>query len=199
MKRLIVLGGVVALLAAGTAVAFANDPGPAAPVAQAADDDPDVPAPQERGSFLGDVLAELVDEGVITQDQADAIGERLAERKSELDGLGFHGHGFRHFKGPRGFEFPEGFEFRGPIEIPDEVREQLDELLEGFRGETDAPFGDRFFRFPGGSLRDFLDDGELSEGELDQLEAELRELAERFSKRFEGRFDFKADEAGYEA
>jgi hypothetical protein len=74
-------------------------------------------------------------------------------------------------------------------------------LFESLEGEFDAPFGRQFFRFPGGSLGDFLEDGELSQDELDQIEAELRELMERFEERFDGRFgpDADAEDAAYSA
>ncbi|MDJ0959916.1 MAG: hypothetical protein QNJ88_04595 [Acidimicrobiia bacterium] len=256
MKRLLVLLGALALVAGVTAIALADDPAPVMLAAQTQDDAPPEDdekvvdeSGREKRSLLGDVLAELVEEGVLSEAQADAIEERLAEKKAECDDC--RRHGFRWFKGPghfgEGFEFPEGFElpegfpfpegfefpedfdgfqfrfpegfefpddfdgfrfrlpegfefpegfglpegfdFRGPIEIPEEVRDQLRDLMEQLETEFDAPFGRKFFHFPGGSLRDFLDDGELSETELEQLEAELRELAEDWMQRFEEKFN----------
>jgi hypothetical protein len=238
MKRLLVLLGVLALVAGGTAIAFADDPAPATILAQSGDDDADLEGDAEpdrplfaRGSLLAEVLGELVEEDVLTEEQAEAIEERLADKRAECDDCrrskggrpfkGPHGFGFPDdFEFPEGFPFPEGFElpedlefpegfpfpegfelpedfdgfhfhfpdgfdFRGPIEIPEEVRDQLRDLVEQFESEFDVPFGRKFLQFPGGSLRDFLDDGELSEAELDELEAELRERLEDLMSRFE--------------
>ncbi len=242
MKRLLVVLGVLALLAGVAAVALADDPAPAELVAQAEDDDAEDDEKAvdelrlEKRSLLSDVLAELVEENVISPSQAEAIEQRLAERKAECDdcrrkgfrwfkgprhfgegfelpenfefpeGFPFHGDfqfpegfpfpedfefpedldGFRfRFPFPEGFEFPDGFEFRGPIEIPDEVRDQLRDLMEQFESEFDIPFGRKFFHFPDGSLREFLDDGELSEEEIEQLEDALRERLDDLMERFE--------------
>jgi hypothetical protein len=222
MKRLIVLIGVFGLLVAGAAMALANDDGPPVVALQDADD-PDVDdqaapvAPGDRRMLLGEVLEELVDEGVISEAQADVILERIAEKRDErgLDEL----RGFHHFRFPEGFELPEGFdvpehfefrfpeglefpddfELRGPIEIPEALRDQLDELMETLEDELGLHSGGRMFRFPGGTLRDFLDDGELSQDELDQIESELRDLAEEFREHLERRLGNHTNEAPLDA
>jgi hypothetical protein len=216
MKRLFVLVGVLGLIVAGAAIALASDRGPAIVTLQDAEEEATTPDVEPRRSLLSEVLDELIDEDVISEQQADTIRERVAEKRAER-GLD-HLHGFGHFRFPERFELPEGlelpelpedFEFRrhfgfrfpedfelpddlewrGPIEIPDEIRERLDELFDALQEEFDIPLDGRMFRFAGGTLRDFLDDGELSQEELDQIEVELRELAERFEQHFEERFE----------
>lgn len=78
----------------GGGVAGAVLTGPAAAIAQETEADDDAAVVSEGFQTLEEVLADLVDEGVITQQQADVVGERLQEARPE--------RGFRHGMG-RGF------------------------------------------------------------------------------------------------
>ncbi len=91
MRSRFLIAVSVAALAAGGAGALLFAPG----LATAQDDPPaDAPAEEEpakdaapferRGSLLADALAELVEEGVIDQAQADAVQERLEELRPRL-------------------------------------------------------------------------------------------------------------------
>jgi polyhydroxyalkanoate synthesis regulator phasin len=139
MRRLMWLPLAGALLVAGAAGATAA-PGLvdsvgdtlAAPIARA-------------GSFLQDVLDELVGEGVIDQDQSDAIVERVDERLSD-----------------------KRAEFEARREEMLQVREQLQSFLEDdviTQAELDQLPADHPLR----NIDSLLEDGQISREELAQL------------------------------
>ena len=181
MRRLLALAvvGCVIVLGAFVAVTIASD----AAIAQSNDDTAGDDDPERRRDRILDFL---VDEGVITEDQAEEFGD------------------FR-FRGPDPDELPEGFDL-------DELRDQLEDLdlprnLPRFQfrfpfdetpeGSEDLDRQPRFrFRFrdvPEGfdldELRDQLEDLDLPEGfprfrfgevpedfDLDQLREQLEDL-----------------------
>ena len=141
--------------------------------------------------FISDVLDELVADGTLTEEQAAAVAEAFAARIEEM----LEGLDFESFTAPfRGFRFdfdelPEGIPFLGedsPLrefledgELSEEERRELEERLgdlpfRGFRffgedGELPPRFGEFFDEFGELPLQEFLEDGELSEEEREQL------------------------------
>lgn len=124
----------------------------------------DTPTVVRHTELLADALGELVDEGVISQAQADAVRERvqtkaeahrqeMAERLGELPHFGRRGHGF-HFEG---FVDPDVFD-DGVLDA-----DELAELSE------DHPLRD-----PEGPFAEFLDDGELTLEELREAHGATR-------------------------
>lgn len=93
-KLLASLVAAVTLAAGGLALAFVN------PFSGAAAQDPGGTVEPEqrergrRGRVLGEALAELVQEGTLTQEQADAVTERVAGKVEDRPGRGGH----RRFK-----------------------------------------------------------------------------------------------------
>lgn len=171
---------VPAEMETGAATALA-EPSPARSLAGFADD------------FVDDVLAELVEKGTITEEQAAEISaafaarlEAMVEDLPRLDGV----------LGPDG---PLS-EFLEDGELSDQERAELEELMGEF-----APFGAWGFEYfdKGGPMRDrlrehfedqkdlplheFLEDGELSEEERAKLE-------EMFGDRFPPGFWFFSEE-----
>ena len=111
MKRLVVMVALIAVLAlvvTGVALALTDDdPVTDSAVALAQEEgeqsteEPFEPKP-ERTTLLSEVLAELVEEGVIDAEQAEIIEDRLRAAKEERGRDFFHeGRGF-HFRFPRG-------------------------------------------------------------------------------------------------
>ena len=78
----------------GGGVAGAVLTGPAAAIAQETDAEDDAAVVSEGFQTLEEVLADLVDEGVITQEQADVVGERLQEARPERGARHGIGRGF---------------------------------------------------------------------------------------------------------
>lgn len=119
-----------------------------------------------RGRVLSEVLDDLVADGVITQDQADQILEELTSRLEELrlemrgDGQGSRGFG-RH-----GFQLPGRF---GAF-LDDGVIDS-DELAQ--LGEA-HPLND-----PEGPAAPYLEDGQITQEELEELMAELAPFGRR--------------------
>jgi hypothetical protein len=121
-----------------------------------------------RRDVLGEVLDGLVTDGTITQDQADQIRDAIAAKREELRAelgdlrgersLGDR-HGFRGF-GP-GFE---DFLADGVIDA-----DELAQLPEG------NPLTD-----PDGPAAPYLEDGQITQEELDQLMADLEAEGFRF-------------------
>ncbi len=119
-----------------------------------------------RGRILGNVLDDLVADGVITQDQADQILEELTTRLEELR-LEQRGDG----QGLRGFG-RQGFQLRGRFgEFLDDGVLDADELAQ--LGEN-HPLND-----PEGPAAPYLDDGQLTQEELEELMAELAPFGRR--------------------
>ena len=77
--------GVAALSPGGIAGAQDDAPTDTTEQAPSETDAPDVDGPGQADHF-GDVIGSLVEDGTITQDQADTIGERFAEARAEFDG-----------------------------------------------------------------------------------------------------------------
>lgn len=123
MRRIFTVAGITAVLL--TAVALAAALGtPRAAEAQETEE-PDVTttdeATREVPPALSEILSGLVDEKVITQEQADRIEEAIRERGGAH--FGRHGHGFR---GPRGFAGQPGVaDILGLT--PEELRDALAE------------------------------------------------------------------------
>ncbi len=65
--------------------------GPTAAIAQEAEEESTVRP--DRGSTIESVLADLVEDGVITQEQADAVAEALEDARPQRGFRGFHGLG----------------------------------------------------------------------------------------------------------
>jgi len=157
---------VIAALAAGsvlTGSAFiagaVGGTGSATAHESADDDSTTTETPHHRfgARILDDVLSDLVDDEVITQDQAGAIQEALADRLAELrekvgDRRGF-GHGFR-----RGFRL--GW-------LLDDGVIDADELA---KLPEDHPL-----KAADGPAAEYLDDGELTLQELREIHGQLRE------------------------
>ena len=170
MKRwsfLFTLVALVGLIAAVAAVALADD-GPdarltSATVAPTVDDegsdDPDREVVVFHTPALDRALERLVDDSVLSEQQADAVRDAYREELGD-ERLGFG------FRGP----WPGFIPFD---ELTPEEREELEgaiDELHDFLGDLDAPF------FSGrGFLHDALEDGALSEAELDELLGELRD------------------------
>ncbi|HEX9854825.1 MAG TPA: hypothetical protein VGC47_05900 [Acidimicrobiia bacterium] len=139
----LVLGAFTAAAVSRTSSAAAQDP--------STDDSTsttEVPATEERGRLLDDVLSGLVEDGVITQDQADAVADALAEKFEELrasrPGRFWRGHGI--------------FGLRGMLDDGVIDAEELASLPD------DHPLRD-----PEGPAAEFLEDGELTVEELGEL------------------------------
>ena len=89
MKRLIWLPVAGFLLIAGAAAAAAAAPPTAAPSTLGETETTPSNVPPAAGSFLADVLTDLVANGTITQEQSDAINEavdtKLNEKRAEME------------------------------------------------------------------------------------------------------------------
>lgn len=123
MRRIILVAGITAVLLAAVALAAALGT-PRAAQAQEAED-PDVTTEDGENSAvprsLSEILSDLVDENVITQEQADRVEEAIRER----GGAHFRrrGHGLR---GPAGFAAKPGIaDILGLT--PEELRDALSE------------------------------------------------------------------------
>lgn len=109
MKKAVAIGAISASLLGGAAVgAMLGTPALVgaqdAPTTEAPTTEvpaPEVAAPEQAGGWVRQALDELVADGTLTAEQADAVATKLAEAKPER-GPGGPGHG-RHGKGP-GFE-----------------------------------------------------------------------------------------------
>ncbi|GAB2692818.1 hypothetical protein [Thalassiella azotivora] len=124
---------------------------------------------------LGEALAGLVDDGTITQEQADAVAEHLAERGPGGHGMGGHGMG-GHGTGILG---------AGLTAAADELGMDVDALRDALRegstlGEVaDAQGVDRDDLVDGLVARatervaDLVRDGRLTRGQADELLADL--------------------------
>lgn len=114
----------------------------------------------ERGFLLDDVLTDLVADGVITQEQADEIAAamtaRLEELRSEL----------QERRGEFGFLGRHGLDFHGRFgDFLDDGVLDADELAQL---PENHPLND-----PEGPAAPYLEDGQLTQDELDELKAEV--------------------------
>ena len=131
-----------------------------------------------HGNLLADALAELVDEDVLSQDQADAVQDRIELKVEE------HREQFGEFDRPRGHRGPGDFGlkhlFIGPDLLDDGVLD-ADELA---TLPEDHPLFD-----PEGPIAEYLDDGELT---LEELKSAF-ENGEFLGRGFSGfgKFDLK--------
>ena len=139
MRKLIWLPLAGSLLIAGAAVATA------APDAVDSAADAIVTPIHRAGAFLQEVLDELVDEGVINQQQSDAIVERVDERAEE-----------------------KRAEFEARREEMREVAEQLRSFLED-DVVTQAELEQLPEDHPLRNLDSYLEDGQLTRDELREL------------------------------
>jgi hypothetical protein len=186
MKKLLVVS--IAVLAVGVlaAAGFAFL-GPDGALAQDSDE-PDVAVEHHFGP-LDDVLNDLVDEGVLEADQADAVRRRMAERMPAIeDGFHFRMKGFGDLL-PEGFEPPPGLpgtpEFE---EWLDGMRESLgDDFFGGhmFRFDGDLPDGEFFHHGPGRMGPGMMGDGfpefhGFGDFNFDDLQGFMDDMVERF-------------------
>jgi hypothetical protein len=123
MRRILTVAGITAVLLAAVALAAALGT-PRAAEAQETEE-PDVTtedeATREVPPTLSEILSDLVEEKVITQEQADRIEEAIRERGGAH--FGRHGHGLR---GPGGFAAkPDIADILGLT--PEELRDALAE------------------------------------------------------------------------
>jgi hypothetical protein len=121
----------------------------------------------ERRDILGEVLDDLVGDGVITQEQADQIRDSVATKREEL-------RGERGSGGPSGFRGGLGQAFGDFLDDGVIDADELAQLPDGH------PLTD-----PEGPAAPYLEDGQITEEELDELMAELHELGLPF-ERFRG-------------
>ncbi len=152
---LLVGGGAAFALVASQDAAVAQEE----PSTETDEPDVDVERP-DRSDVFGDVLGDLVDEGVITQEQADSITDAFEERLVELRAR-FEEHRDEFRSRGRGF-FHRGFHLGALLEDGVIDADELAELGE------DHPLND-----PDGPAAEYLDDGQLTQEELEELRAEL--------------------------
>lgn len=138
-----------------------------------------------RRDILGEVLDGLVTDGVITQDQADQIRDALTAKREELRTE------FGDLRGERGFGDRRGFRGFGPAFgefLADGVidADELAQLPEG------NPLTD-----PDGPAAPYLEDGQITQEELDQLMADLKAEGFRFRHGFGTGTDEDATESSF--
>ena len=158
MKKVLAALAASGILIAGGFVASAVS-APTSATAQEAPDTADDVVRPERGTILNEVLEQLVSDGVIDSDQATAIAGALEAKHDEMreqfgDRPRFQGHGgFRDGDRP---DMP-GFLEDGVIDA-----DELAQLPDGH------PLTD-----PDGPAADYLDDGQLTAEELEELHGEF--------------------------
>lgn len=120
----------------------------------------DKQARANRNDVLGDVLDEAVADGIITQEQADQLTESFAAKRDEIRAA--LGSARRDHDGVRGFgRF--GVDLRGMLEDGVIDADELAALPDGH------PLSD-----PDGPAAEYLDDGQITQEELDQLVQSFR-------------------------
>jgi polyhydroxyalkanoate synthesis regulator phasin len=165
MRNTLKIGLVVLVVAAlaTTGIALALDDG-----------DEAAPAPQDR---IAEVLVPLVEDGTITQAQAEAVAEVLAERAGE-------------FRGRRGPHLEEIAEFLGTT--TEEIREALHEgSTLGEVAEVNGSSADELITFMVDQAAERLDealaDGRITEDEAAERLAEITErITQGVTEGFEG-------------
>jgi hypothetical protein len=156
-KVLAALAASGVLIAGGFVTAAVSAPSTA--VAQEAPETGDDVVRPERGAILDEVLDQLVTDGVIDSDQATAIRDALEAKHDEMrEQFGDH-PGFRKHRGFRDGDRPN---MRGFLEDGVIDADELAELPEGH------PLAD-----PDGPAAEYLDDGQLTTEELEELHGEL--------------------------
>lgn len=147
----LVAGGFATAAVSTTSIAQAQETTDEAPATT-----DDVTRP-ERGAILGEVLDQLVADGVITADQATQVADALEAKHDELR------EEFGDRRGGRGFR--GGGDRLGLMDaLEDGVIDaaELAELPEGH------PLTD-----PDGPAAQYLEDGQLTQEELDEMRAEF--------------------------
>ena len=165
MRNTLKIGLVVLVVAAlaTTGVALALDDG-----------DETAPAPRDR---IAEVLVPLVDDGTLTQAQADAVAEVLAERAGE-------------FRGRHGAHLEEIAEFLGITS--EEIREALQEgSTLGDIADANGSSAEELIGFMVDQASERLDeavaDGRITEEEAAERLAEITErITEGVNEGFEG-------------
>ena len=157
MKKVLAALAASSVLIAGGFVTSAVS-APTSAVAQEAPDETtdDVVRP-EKGAILDEVLADLVTDGVIDSDQAAQIKDALEAKHEELrEQFGDRGPRMRGFHDGQRFGMG-GFLEDGVIDA-----DELAQLPDGH------PLTD-----PDGPAAEYLDDGQLTAEELEELHAEF--------------------------
>ena len=157
MRNTLKIGLVVLVVAAmaTTGIALALDDG-----------DEAAPAPQDR---ITEILSPLVDDGTLTQAQADAVAEVLAERAGE-------------FRGRHGAHLEEVAEFLGITS--EEIREALqDGSTLGEIADANGSSADELIAFMVEQASERLDQA-VAEGRITEEEAaeRLAEITERITE-----------------
>lgn len=171
----VVASGAIALGAAGFAAypAFADET-PSDPPTSSATPTPGEEGEKSRPDRVGEALKGLVEDGTITQEQADKVAERLAE--SDLRGGGPHTN-FR-MGGPFGVALDEVAEALGLTR--DELQEGLadgksvKELAEAQGKDADTVV-DALVAAAGEQIDKAVEDERLSQEDADELKSGLRE------------------------
>ncbi len=159
MKKVLAALAASGVLIAGGFVTAAVS-APTSAVAQEALETTDDVVRPEKGAILDEVLEQLVADGVIDSDQATKIKDALVAKHEELrEQFGDRRHGFRGHGGFRGEDRPD---MRGFLEDGVIDDDELAQLPEGH------PLTD-----PEGPAAEYLDDGQLTAEELEELHAEL--------------------------
>ncbi len=158
MKKVLAALAASGVLIAGGFVASAVS-APTTAVAQEAPATGDDVVRPEPGAILDEVLDQLVADDVIDADQATSIKDALEARHEELreqfgDRPGFRGHG--------GFRDGDRPDMRGFLEDGVIDADELAQLPDGH------PLTD-----PDGPAADYLDDGQLTAEELEELHGEF--------------------------
>ncbi len=110
----------------------------------------------ERGAILDEVLDQLVADGVITSDQATQVAEALEAKHEELR------EEFGDRRGGRGHRGGDHFGLMEALEDGVIDADELAELPEGH------PLTD-----PDGPAAEYLEDGQLTQEELEEMRAEF--------------------------
>ena len=148
----LVAGGFVAAAVSTPSVASAQESTEEAP----AGDDGTVERP-DKGAILDEVFDQLVADGVISQDQADQVRAALEAKRDELrEQFGDRMNRRDHRNRIGGF-------LRGALEDGVVDADELAQLPEGH------PLND-----PDGPFAEYLEDGQLTEDELEQIKEEFR-------------------------
>ncbi len=154
-KVLAALAASGVLIAGGFVTSAVSAPNTA--VAQEAPETTDDTIRPEKGAILDEVLDGLVTDGVIDSDQATKIKEALEAKHEELREQ-FGDRGPRH----HGFRDGNRLNVRGFLEDGVIDADELAQLPDGH------PLTD-----PDGPAADYLDDGQLTAEELEELHAEF--------------------------
>ena len=149
----LIAGGFVAATVSPTTPASAQESTDEAPVTE----DGTVERP-EKGAIMEEVFAELVSDGVITQEQAEQVQAALEAKHEELrEQFGDRLQRRDHRNRLGGF-------LHGALEDGVVDADELAQLPDGH------PLND-----PEGPFAEYLDDGQLTEEELDQIREQFRQ------------------------